>query len=432
MKLYGFNFVLFFSFSLFFAFIPIKPNLSKFSKNIASYESGKNYKRLLLDSQKNLSKSLKTNTFIKDNHLYSQLNTPTRLEPQDILNVFISVRENTQNLNYDYDNNGFVEINDITRAYLLWKEDTHMLMININCTSSTSIHAEIKPFNMKNGEFSNISSFTYLTVLLRTSSISLRSVHLGNLSSTLDNKKIVPKQVGDRFEFGFTTNEEIDTTIEFDFEYFIKDDTGFETLRFHNEHHRITTYNHTCMYTPSLPPVPPSLPSSTNQTLMIFKGIKTSFGLTVNASKRELSQLAHNTIVQRDADIVRINGNQVQTIKGSPFYVFEPYEGYFILSPYTHTITFTGSELDKRTEKIIVSANTKTFSIGRSDEMSITNYLNKNSHNGVRIEYDNTFLHLYRQNNNSFLSNVHHTSFKEGKAYMVTSTSGENSVISFE
>ena len=298
--------------------------------------------------------------------------------------------------------------------------------------SSTSIHAEIKPFNMKNGEFSNISSFTYLTVLLRTSSISLRSVHLGNLSSTLDNKKIVPKQVGDRFEFGFTTNEEIDTTIEFDFEYFIKDDTGFETLRFHNEHHRITTYNHTCMYTPSLPPVPPSLPSSTNQTLMIFKGIKTSFGLTVNASKRELSQLAHNTIVQRDADIVRINGNQVQTIKGSPFYVFEPYEGYFILSPYTHTITFTGSELDKRTEKIIVSANTKTFSIGRSDEMSITNYLNKNSHNGVRIEYDNTFLHLYRQNNNSFLSNVHHTSFKEGKAYMVTSTSGENSVISFE
>ena len=56
-----------------------------------------------------------------------------QLDPQDLLDVFIAKETGSTDLSYDYDNSGVVDSDDVTRAYLLWKEDTHMLDISIEC-----------------------------------------------------------------------------------------------------------------------------------------------------------------------------------------------------------------------------------------------------------------------------------------------------------
>ena len=125
--------------------------------------------------------------------------------------------------------------------------------------------------------------------------------------------------------------------------------------------------------------------------------------------------------------------NNVVVVQGSSFSTFEPFKGYFIISPETAVIQFNGTGIKgKIIDPIEITTESKTFSIGDTDEeLEIVSMLNKTEHNGVRIEYHNSFMHVYRKGNSSVLSNNKHIKFEKGIGYMVTSTSKTNSTIVF-
>tara|TARA_B100001989_G_C24439045_1_gene412973 strand:- start:333 stop:824 length:492 start_codon:yes stop_codon:yes gene_type:complete len=160
-------------------------------------------------------------------------------------------------------------------------------------------------------------------------------------------------------------------------------------------------------------------------------GVKKSFGLTVVPSDASITQLPNNTFVQKNNDIVKVNGGSVTQVRGNSFDTFEPFEGYFILSPTSTTLLFNGTELGAKLGTLSITNTPTTFSIGRREDLPITSILNNSDHHGVRIEYDNTFMHLYRDGSTSVLSNNIHLNFTKGSAYMVTATGTTNSIIEF-
>jgi hypothetical protein len=160
-------------------------------------------------------------------------------------------------------------------------------------------------------------------------------------------------------------------------------------------------------------------------------GVKKSFGLTIVPNDASITQLPNNTFVQKNNDIVKVNSGSVTQVRGDFFNTFEPFEGYFILSPTSKDLYFNGTGLGPRTDAVNITGTSTTFSIGLREDLVITSILNHNDHNGVRIEYDNTFIHLYRDGSKSILSNNKPLNFTAGMAYMVTATSTTHSIINF-
>ena len=224
-------------------------------------------------------RELSYNLFENYSHKQNMLNiytiensiSPRVLTPQDLLDVFIANKNNsTDNSLYDYDNNGVVNSDDITRAYLLWKEDTHMLQQSMNCDSTTQISVSITPFSMRTGQNASMTSSMELRVTLHFSEPNaLETV----ITGTHDNSNRINTHRGDNsFDLVFNTTHNIVDDIRLEFEYFMRDDTGFETLMSHNSKHRITSFNKSCQgFLQPLPPpaAPPAAPSPSTPPVFV-------------------------------------------------------------------------------------------------------------------------------------------------------------------
>ena len=144
--------------------IYVKNNDLKRQENKNSYDDDLKYKKYRglssnLIENSSYQKQFRTSTRAIQNSI-----SPRALSPQDLLDVFNQM--GNTDFSYDYDRNGVVDSDDVTRAYLLWKEDTHMLQESISCESETQVKVDITPFSMRTGQNANITTSMELRVTL--------------------------------------------------------------------------------------------------------------------------------------------------------------------------------------------------------------------------------------------------------------------------
>tara|TARA_A100001015_G_C14844372_1_gene653799 strand:- start:74 stop:1003 length:930 start_codon:yes stop_codon:yes gene_type:complete len=174
----------------------------------------------------------------------------------------------------------------------------------------------------------------------------------------------------------------------------------------------------------SVSPSPPSAPFVI-QSVNFTAGRRTSFGLTVDPEEDSvITLLPVGSIVQKDSSIVRVTSSGVESVTGSLFNKFEKHKGYFVLTPTDHSTIFFGPPVDPL-ESFTLSASTQTTVSFGSLPDSLTIKDKVGAINGLLIERDDTYLHIF----DNELSNVEFSSFEAGKGYLFNSPTEETVIV---
>lgn len=166
----------------------------------------------------------------------------------------------------------------------------------------------------------------------------------------------------------------------------------------------------------SVSPSPPSAPFVI-QSVNFTAGRRTSFGLTVDPEEDSVSTLLPvGSIVQKDSSIVRVNSSGVESVTGNLFDKFEKHKGYFVITPTDHSTIFFGPPVDPLRSFTLSASTQTTISFGSLPD-SLTIKEKVGTINGLLIERDDTYLHIF----DNELSNVEFSSFEAGKGYLFNS-----------